>query len=336
MRLCGRQRGAAIPATSNGWSGWLWNLEDPYDEMEKSIEAARQYWGLTPDDLGDRLLMNVAADGDAMRLAFIGEAGFQLDLALLGWIAGELTENGIDYFHFDPFVSAHGLDENSNTEIDQLAKALSIMSHQTHTATGLSHHTSKSGSINVTTHSARGAVSLTDACRSVITLNRMNDDEASGYGIEGKDARRYFNTYQDKGNRSAAADRVTWFQWKSVDLGNGGRDPVYEIERESDSVGVVAPWTPPDAFDGVTRDHLLRVQGKIADGDFKEHAASSPWAGEAIAEVLEIDLDTAANKKRVANLLKQWVNNGALRRVVKRDPKKREDRWFIEVGKPVD
>lgn len=318
-----------VPIVGGPHRVWLWNLEDPYDEMEKSIEAARQFWGLTPDDLGDRLLMNVAADGDALRLATIGEAGFQMDKALFGWIAGELMEGGIDYFHFDPFVSAHGLDENSNTEIDQLAKALSMLAHQTNTAIGLSHHTSKSGSVNVTTHSSRGAVSLTDACRSVITLNRMNDAEAEGYGIESKEARRYFCTYQDKGNRSAAADKVSWFQWKSVDLGNG-RDG-----KESDSVGAVAQWTPPDAFENVSVDHLRRVQAAIADGEYKHHYAAADWVGNAIAPIVNLSASKKSDRTRLQTMIATWIEHGALK-VESRKDANRQVKKYVVVGRSPD
>ena len=41
---------------------WLWNLEDPQEETERKIQAAAIHYGLTPDDLGDRLFVDSGRD----------------------------------------------------------------------------------------------------------------------------------------------------------------------------------------------------------------------------------------------------------------------------------
>ena len=41
---------------------WLWNLEDPREETERHIQATAKLFGLTPDDIGDRLFVNCARE----------------------------------------------------------------------------------------------------------------------------------------------------------------------------------------------------------------------------------------------------------------------------------
>ena len=37
---------------------WLWNLEDPMEELTRRIQAACQRYGLTPQDIGNRLYID--------------------------------------------------------------------------------------------------------------------------------------------------------------------------------------------------------------------------------------------------------------------------------------
>ena len=136
----------------------------------------------------------------------------------------------------------------------------------------------------------------------------------------------------DKANRAPAED-AQWFRLASqnVDNSTGQDDPFGE---EGDSVGVVTRWTPPDAFDGVTPDHLRRVQQAVETGSWKESCQAKNWVGIAIADVMGLDPDSKAkaDRARINAMLRQWIANGALIVVEKRCPEKREDKKFVEVG----
>ncbi len=305
---------------------WLWNLEDDAEELSRIIQAACKHWGITAADIGGRLFVDSALDGAILKLATSTSAeGFTINRPLVDALTDEMKARGIDYLHVDPFVSSHSANESDNMEIDAIAKEWALVGKNAGAGIGLAHHVSKSGAAVVTAHSSRGAVGFTDACRSVLVLNRMAEDEAKRFGIEEERRRRYFRTYDDKNNRAPPSDASDWFQMVSVNLGNGGEDG-------GDNMGVVVPWAPPNAFEGVTVEHLRKVQRIVAGGEYKEHAASDPWVGEAVADVLGLDLDSKSDRAKIGALLKTWIGNGALKRVHKRDPKKREDRWFVEVG----
>jgi hypothetical protein len=109
-----------------------------------------------------------------------------------------------------------------------------------------------------------------------------------------------------------------------VDLGNGA--PGY-----SDLVGVVVPWEWPSAFDGISPGDVLAVQKAIAAGHWKQNSQATDWAGVAVADTLGLDLDDAPVRPRVKQLLKTWIESGALK-VERRQDDTRHERPFITVG----
>ena len=87
----------------------------------------------------------------------------------------------------------------------------------------------------------------------------------------------------------------------------------------------------PDPFQGVTARDLFVIQKRISEGVWRESSQSTDWAGRAVAEVLDLDLETAPLQNRIKSLLKTWLTSGALKVVTKLD-EHRKERKFIEVG----
>jgi hypothetical protein len=112
-----------------------------------------------------------------------------------------------------------------------------------------------------------------NARRSAVLLNRMDADVAAKFGIEGDDERRrYFAVINDKHNR-APAEKSEGYRLVFVDLGNG-------TDGSGDSIGVAEPSAPCDPFDGVTAEHLYRVQCLVEEaGDYRENSLAARWVG---------------------------------------------------------
>jgi hypothetical protein len=191
---------------------------------------------------------------------------------------------------------------------------------------GLAHHISKAGAGEATAMHARGAVALINACRSVLVLNRMSEEEAKRFGIEDERRRRYFRVYDDKNNRAPPSDKSDWYQMFSVSLGNGVNDT-------GDSMGVVVPWSPPDAFEGVTADHLYQVQTAVAGGEWGADVQAAAWVGKAVAKVMNLspEADAKTDRARINALLRTWIANGALVKVEGKDTKSMP-RTYVQVG----
>ena len=309
---------------------WLWNLEDDGDELARIVQAACKHWGITEADIGGRLFVDSALDGAILKLAHSTPAGgLVVNRPLVDALTDEMLCRGIDYLHVDPFVSSHSANESDNMEIDTIAKEWAMVAKKAGAGVGLAHHISKQGAAEATAMHARGAVALINACRSVVVLNRMNEVEAQRYGIEDERRRRFFRVYDDKNNRAPPSDSSDWFQMWSVNLLNG------PMGSEGDSIGVVVPWCPPDALDGVTLDHLRRVQAAVGAGEYKAHHAADDWVGIAVAYVFGLDPKDKAHKARILKLLGIWEENGVLKTEERKD-KNRQWKKFMVVGRAVD
>lgn len=309
---------------------WLWNLEDDREELSRMIQAACKHWQIAEANIGGRLFVDSAIDGAILKLARSTPAeGFIINRPLVAALTDEMKARGIDYLHVDPFVSSHAADENDNMQIDAIAKEWAMVAKNTGAGIGLAHHVSKAGAVEATALSGRGAVALINACRSVLVLNRMGEDEAKRYGIEEERRRRFFRVYDDKNNRAPPSDKSDWYQMFSISLPNG------PLGSDGDNMGVVLPWSPPDAFEGVTVDHLRRVQAAVDAGEWKAHHAADGWVGGAVATVFGLDVNDKSHRARIMQMLNLWEANGVLK-VEERKDKNRQWKKFMVVGRDVD
>jgi len=314
------------------WEGpqraWYWNLEDDGDELDRQIQAAAKLHSVTPDQCGERLFVDSGMEGAGLCVATEDHTGFRILEPVVQSLVDELTDRKIDVLIVDPFVSSHEVGENDNSKIDAVAKLWGRVAKRTNCAIVLVHHTKKMAGQKVTAEASRGAVALINAARTALVLNRMDPDEGVRFGItDDAERRRFFTVQDDKHNRAPAED-AEWYRIASVDLGNGRMG-------HGDNIGVIVGWTPPDTFDGISVDHLRKVQKAIDGGAYRKSDQSPDWAGHAVAEVLDLDMQDKGDRARVKRMLAEWLKNGALAEEMRKDGKSNQ-RPFIAVGRWVD
>lgn len=306
---------------------WLYNGEDPQEELDRRIGAAMLHYGITPHDIGGRLFVNSGRDMPLKLAVETPNGGRRLNQPALASLETTLTENRIDVASFDPWVGIHGVHENDNVEIDMVAKALGGVAERARCALGFNHHARKSLAAGETRmEDSRGASALIDAARVGRVLNVMTDQEAAELGIEIGRRFRYFRADDGKANLAPKAEKASWFYMESVDLGNA------TPERPSDFVGVATTWDKPGQFDGVTTSHLLEVQRRLhAESDWRDNIQSDMWGGKVVAEVIGLDAEDEADKSKIKKLLRQWKKSGALK-VENRPGPDRKPRPCLAVG----
>lgn len=296
---------------------WLWNLEDPRDELERRIQAVCQHFNISADDLSDRLFVDTGREHE-LCLAISGRSGPELQDIVIDNVVEQMIENEIDCLIVDPFISSHAVSENDNVAIDMVVKAWGRIADRTNAAIHLIHHSRKQSADSETNADfARGAKALVDAARDVRVLNRMTQEQAEKAGVENH--RLYFRVYSDKANLSPPVDKSDWYRLENVSLSNG------------DYVGVVVPWAWPDPLDGVTVDDLFAVQKLIHGKQFRKDVRSENWIGNAIADVIGADLSDENEQAKVKFMLKTWLESGVLvaKQVV---TDSRNKAWIVEVG----
>lgn len=295
---------------------WLYNLEDPAEETERRIHATAKWFHLKPEELSGYLFVDSGRDQRCV-IATETEYGARIAQPVYEQLKAQILEWNIDVLIVDPFVSSHEVSENDNRAIDAVTKAWGRLADECNCSINLVHHVRKGNGSEANADSARGAKSLVDGARSVQVFNRMTPDEASLAGIAEDQRGFYFRVQNDKANL-APPDRAAWYRMNNVSLDNG------------DQVGVACPWKWPELFEGISTRHLIAAQKVVAEGEWRADPRSKEWVGLAVAQVLDLDPEKA--RKRIAKVLKQWVDNGSFEIVEKPDDN-RMMRKFVVVGK---
>jgi hypothetical protein len=284
---------------------WYWNGEDPLEETERRIIAAMEHFGIKPEEVEGRLFVDSGRDMEIV-LAALDRTGPVTAAPVSEAMKATVRKNKIDVVIIDPFVSSHRVQENDNGSIDAVAKEWGRIAEATNCAVELVHHARKTGGAEVTVEDGRGAVALLSAARSGRALNGMTKDEAERAGV-GKH-RSFFRVDNGKANLAPPPEKTDWFQLVSVALGNGSGGMI----DDGDHVAVVTPWQWPDPLADVEVADLAAVLRKVRSGRWRENHQCADWVGQAIAEVLELDLDAPAERSKVKGLLKVWLASGAL------------------------
>lgn len=321
---------------------WVWNGEDPRDELDRRFQAACLHYGITADDIGDRYMSDSGRDVP-ITLASVGRDGCQIAAPTVDALIEAIRAAKIDVFVVDPFVTSHSVPENDTTAINAVVSEWRKIADATGCAIELVHHVNKAAALDTDSagiYGSRGAGALIDGVRSARYLARMTREEADRFGIEGPEG--YFRVQMGKANL-APPESATWRRMIGVQLNNGS-----SYWPDGDAVGVCTAWTPPDAFEGMTTRDLQSVQRAIAacDETPKDSERANDWAGYVIAETLGLDLGRGLKKveqnpaqriarAKVRKLLTEWLRSGALVKESRHDSRTGRDVPVIAMGDPI-
>ncbi|MGO4816594.1 AAA family ATPase, partial [Cupriavidus sp. 2MCAB6] len=100
---------------------WLYNLEDPVEELWRRIEATALHYNLEPEDYVGRLFVNSGRDQELV-IAEHDRHGAKICAPVVEDVVAALIENEIDVMIIDPFISSHRVPENDNPAIDLVVK----------------------------------------------------------------------------------------------------------------------------------------------------------------------------------------------------------------------
>jgi hypothetical protein len=301
---------------------WLWNGEDPLEELQRRVGAAMIQYDISPEEVEGWLFLDSGRTSEII-IAHQTKGGAELAIPVIEALEQTIRANGIGVVILDPFVSVHRVSENDNGQVDMVAKAIARIADKTRCAFDLIHHVRKTNGGEVTVEDGRGAVSLLSAARAARAINQMTQDEADKWGVENR--RLHFRYFDGKANLAPPSESSTWFKLESVDLENA------TDTRPGDRIGVVTRWEPPKPFDDVTTDHMHEVRRRVAEGQWRLDPQSGEWVGKCAAEVLGLDLSDKAAKSKVKTIVKTWIDTGALKTEERKDSK-RNLRTFVIPG----
>ena len=306
---------------------WLWNGEDPRDELTRRLMAACRHYAIEPSDFEGRLFVDTGRETEIVLAGDDRREGVKFNEKMIARLEAAIVKHGIEVVILDPFVSTHRLSENDNQKIDQLCRRLSAIADKTGIAIDLVHHVRKNTTGGDTTvEDARGASSLLAAVRSARVLNRMTEDEAAKLGVSRWSFIRVDN---GKANLAPPAEHATWRQIVSVPLGNGSGG----LLDDQDHIGVVTPWEKSDPEEALDDEAFKRIQDEVLGGVWRMDVRSPQWIGRAVALALEWNADLPDVRTDIKAIVSRMLKQGLLR-IVEGVDEKRKKREFVEVGKP--
>ncbi len=313
---------------------WLWNGEDPMDELNRRVAGAMKHYGLSEADVGHRLWLD---SGQHLEIVLATETRGRAQVIEenAAALVSALRSNQIDALVIDPFISSHRVNENDNGAIDLVVKRLAKIAAEASVAVEIVHHVRKTNGAEVTTEDARGASSLVNAARTTRAITRMTEAEGRALGRE--DYWRYWRFGGVSKNNLAPAttspaEKADWYTLKSEALGNGSGAGV-DAFMTGDNIGVVVRAGLEDMPDAQTApDQVEDALCRIGAADWRADVrAGDAWVGNPVAQAFGLDATDKSDRTRINGILQRLRKSGQIEHETGKD-RNRHTRIFVRVA----
>lgn len=245
----------------------VYNAEDPRDEMERRLYAAAAHHGI---DLAEAHPIIYASGHDhELCLAAAGKNGEVLvNEAKFQDLVKNIRFNGIRLIILDPLVRLHRCGENSNAEMDVVARVFTLLARLTDAAVVAVHHTSKAAATKQgnaeSMDAGRGASAVVDAARICFNLLGMDKTEAKKAGLSERGRLAHMRLHNSKNNLAPAA-AAAWFHKATYTLPSGETVAVAEPAKLN-FVEEIRPEDDPDLPCKIQERVIETVRERLATG----------------------------------------------------------------------
>jgi hypothetical protein len=282
------------------------SLEDNKNELRRRLRAAMLHHNVSEEEIRGWLFL--AAPGrEAGKLALMS-FGAPAVGPLLAKLIATIKRRQIDIVCIDPFVKAHGLEENSNGDIDFVVGLLAQIAIDHDCAVDAPHHVSKGSSDPGNANRGRGAGAFKDGGRLVYTLAPMSEDEGKLFNIPAKERRRLIRIDSGKVNIAPPATDATWLRLVGVKIGNAT-----ELYPNGDEVHTVEPWMPPDFWANLPPSLANAILDAIDAGPGADRRYSpAPQAKDRAAWPVVAKAVPALNETQAKLVIKTWLKSELL------------------------
>lgn len=200
-------------------AAWIYNVEDPMDELGRRIIAAADHHRVPLAELGN---LHISSGRMApLILAQSNRGEVTTNVKAFEQVIDFITTNRITLWVLDPFIHVHMCDENSNAEMSHVMLILGAIAERTGCAISLVHHTTKGTGGEGNMDKARGASAFGGAVRIMRTVATMNEKDAESFGISADRRKWYLRLDDAKGNMAPPAEAARWFEKHDHVLVNG-------------------------------------------------------------------------------------------------------------------
>jgi hypothetical protein len=300
-------------------------LEDDVDEVRRRLRAAMLHHGVVAEDIKD-FLTYCAPRG--LKLLKTDPRGNRSVGDLYDELRAAIEKHKIDIVGIDPFVKAHGVEENDNNAIDQVCIMLADIGAEFDCAIDIVSHARKGAGSPGDADRDRGASAKKDAGRLIRTVTTMSTTEAELFGVTAADRRLLIRVDDAKVNLAAPSSETMWFKLVGVQLGNTSA-----LYPNGDTVQTVERWAPVDAFAKLSLTVSNQILDQIEAGPYDggRYSPAVQAADRAAWHVVEACCPSL-NSEQAKYVIKTWLKNGVLVSQEHVDPKSRKSRPSLFVG----
>jgi AAA domain len=298
----------------------LISLEDDDKELRRRVRAARIHHNIALDEVNDWLFLAAPSAKIGKLMTLNPKTGTASVGTMTACIEEAIRRHDIGLVILDPLVKTHSIPENANTEMDMLAQLLTDMATKHNIAIDAPHHVSKGMPDPGNPDRGRGASATKDAGRLIYTLTPMSADEAELFGINEHERHSYVRLDRAKVNIIRKGAPAKWFKLVNVGLGNAT-----ELYPNGDEVQTVEPWSPPDAWEGLSNELLNRILTAIdaGTGDGNYYTVSNSKTERAAWQVVERHAPDKT-KGQAQQIIATWLKTGVLEKFDYENPKTRK------------
>jgi AAA domain len=279
-------------------------LEDDLPELRRRVRAAMLHHEIKPENVKGYLFLSTPR---GLKIAECDAKGRVMTGALYGAVSAAVDDLQVDLVCLDPAIKAHGVDENSNPQIDAFASLLTELAQTKNVAVDLLSHERKSvGAEAGDANRQRGAGALKDAARLVYTLTGMGKEDAEALGVGAVERKSIFRIDSAKVNIAPPDATTRWFRLVGVNIGNGN-----EAYPSGDNVQACELWKPPALFDGLATSDLNKALQKLGTGmgDGRRYSAASNARDRAAWKAVK-DQFPDVEPARCKGIVTIWIKNG--------------------------
>ncbi len=276
---------------------WIYNLEDPEDELEMRLAGIAQYYNVDEKALQ---MVHYTGQDQKFRIAKSNHGEVLIDTAAVKRVIKHIKRHSIVLLCVDPLANVHDCVENSNDEMNKVMVAFADIARETGCAISIVHHSSKGSGNAGDMNKSRGASSVTGAARIVRHVVGMDEDMGKDYGVSPQAVGDYVGVFSAKASMSKEDGLPRWFEKVSV--------PIACVDGE-ESVGTVQPRQLARVKREnlmVVRDTLIRV---IRDGYYGEEAIELDRLVEDVKEMSDL---APGEGKKVKRHIENVLGGGVL------------------------
>jgi hypothetical protein len=238
-----------------------------------------------------------------------------------------------DLVALDPFVKLHDLGESDSGDMNFVCDLLSAIAVDEMIAVDIPHHVYKGQLAPGDADAGRGSTGIRDASRLNFTLSVMSEDEAKAFAINIDERFSYIRLDAAKVNLVVRSGKATWFRLIGVPIGN---DTVYY--PNGDTIQVAEPWSPPDAWAGLSTATLnaildyinagVRDEGGQLNG---ERFSNAPAATDRAVWPVVQRFAPDKTEGQCRTIIHQWLDSGLLVPKPYDSPRQRKERQGLKV-----